>query len=123
MRVSGHRVHFVNCDLQRLPFKCEYFDCVTCGFVLEHLSDVRQGLSEMSRVLRPGGRLLLLMMTDSVLSALTAKIWRCHTLNRDDIIGACDGFRLDLRTIMNLDGWQRFVRGEGLALSFRKGSA
>ncbi len=43
----------VAADLARLPFADESFDCITCGYVLEHLPDARLGLAEMSRVLRP----------------------------------------------------------------------
>ncbi len=36
-------------DLTRLPFADGTFDCVTCGYVLEHLPDARSGLSELAR--------------------------------------------------------------------------
>ncbi len=50
-------------DALRLPFPDETFDCVTNGFVLRNLSDLRAGLAEMARVLRPGGRLVCLDLT------------------------------------------------------------
>jgi demethylmenaquinone methyltransferase/2-methoxy-6-polyprenyl-1,4-benzoquinol methylase len=50
-------------DGLRLPFRDRTFDCVTNAFVLRNLADLHAGLSEMARVLRPGGRLVCLDMT------------------------------------------------------------
>ena len=47
---SSAPMHLV-ADLTRLPFADEVFDCVTCGYVLEHLPDARSGLSELARVM------------------------------------------------------------------------
>ena len=43
-------------DLQRLPFGGEQFDAVTCNWVLYHVPVRDRAISELSRVLRPGGR-------------------------------------------------------------------
>ncbi len=50
-------------DALHLPFPEGTFDCVTNAFVLRNLADLRSGLAEMARVLRPGGRLVCLDMT------------------------------------------------------------
>lgn len=42
-----------------LPFADDSFDCVLCTEVLEHCADPLAALAEMTRVLRPGGRLFL----------------------------------------------------------------
>jgi len=47
-------------DALRLPFADGSFDAVTVGFGVRNLSDMRAGLAEMSRVLVPGGRLVIL---------------------------------------------------------------
>ncbi|MBI2093259.1 MAG: class I SAM-dependent methyltransferase, partial [Candidatus Omnitrophica bacterium] len=47
-------------DAQRLPFADETFDRVTIGFSTRNLSDLGLGLKEMTRVLRCGGRLIIL---------------------------------------------------------------
>lgn len=44
---------------EALPFKGGIFDVVICSEVLEHTRDPRVVLAEVSRVLRPGGRLLI----------------------------------------------------------------
>lgn len=119
-RVGNNRPQFVSCDVERLPFGDESFDGVTCGFVLEHLPDPRDGLAEIERVLRPGGRLMLLVMVDSLLSAVTAKLWHCRTFDPNQLIDACGRLGLDLLMLMRLDGWQRLVRGDGLAMVLQK---
>ncbi len=47
-------------DAMNLPFKDNSIDAVTVGFGVRNFADVRRGLEEISRVLRPGGQLLVL---------------------------------------------------------------
>ena len=51
---------FVKGDALHLPFADESFEVVTMGYGLRNLADWEGGLREMLRVLRPGGRLLVL---------------------------------------------------------------
>jgi demethylmenaquinone methyltransferase/2-methoxy-6-polyprenyl-1,4-benzoquinol methylase len=48
------------CDAERLPFPPGYFDCVTVGFGLRNMTRKDAALREMARVLKPGGRLVVL---------------------------------------------------------------
>jgi len=57
---SGALTPAVQCDAERLPFPAAYFDCVTVGFGLRNMTHKDAALAEMRRVLRPGGRLLVL---------------------------------------------------------------
>ena len=50
----------VQCDAERLPFPAAHFDCVTVAFGLRNMTHKEQALAEMTRVLRPGGRLVVL---------------------------------------------------------------
>ncbi|MGH2974129.1 MAG: bifunctional demethylmenaquinone methyltransferase/2-methoxy-6-polyprenyl-1,4-benzoquinol methylase UbiE [Solirubrobacterales bacterium] len=50
-------------DALTLPYDAERFDAVTVGFGVRNLADLDRGLREMSRVLRPGGRLVILEIT------------------------------------------------------------
>jgi demethylmenaquinone methyltransferase / 2-methoxy-6-polyprenyl-1,4-benzoquinol methylase len=50
----------VQCDAEKLPFKSDYFDCVCVAFGLRNMTHKEAALAEMFRVLRPGGRLLVL---------------------------------------------------------------
>jgi demethylmenaquinone methyltransferase / 2-methoxy-6-polyprenyl-1,4-benzoquinol methylase len=48
------------CDAERLPFASGYFDCACIGFGLRNVTHKAQALREMARVLRPGGRVMVL---------------------------------------------------------------
>jgi demethylmenaquinone methyltransferase/2-methoxy-6-polyprenyl-1,4-benzoquinol methylase len=50
----------VQCDGERLPFAGESFDCVTVAFGLRNMTHKVAALAEMRRVLKPGGRLVVL---------------------------------------------------------------
>ncbi len=53
-------VEFLEGDALHLPFADDSFDAVTISYGLRNLADFAAGLAEMRRVLRPGGRLLVL---------------------------------------------------------------
>lgn len=46
-------------DTSFLPFTAEAFDTVLCSEVIEHIVDDQQAVKELSRVLKPGGRLII----------------------------------------------------------------
>ncbi|HEX9397137.1 MAG TPA: bifunctional demethylmenaquinone methyltransferase/2-methoxy-6-polyprenyl-1,4-benzoquinol methylase UbiE [Burkholderiales bacterium] len=50
----------VQCDAERLPFAERVFDCVTVGFGLRNMTRKEAALAEMTRVLKPGGRMVVL---------------------------------------------------------------
>jgi demethylmenaquinone methyltransferase/2-methoxy-6-polyprenyl-1,4-benzoquinol methylase len=50
----------VQCDAERLPFPAAYFNCVTVAFGLRNMTRKGLALAEMARVLKPGGRLVVL---------------------------------------------------------------
>jgi len=56
----GHTVPAAQCDAERLPFPSSYFDCVSVAFGLRNMTHKTTALAEMQRVLKPGGRLLVL---------------------------------------------------------------
>ena len=57
---QGLRVATAQCDAEKLPFPGDYFDCVTVAFGLCNMTRKSVALAEMRRVLKPGGRLLVL---------------------------------------------------------------
>jgi demethylmenaquinone methyltransferase/2-methoxy-6-polyprenyl-1,4-benzoquinol methylase len=60
---EGLPVEFGWADALDLPYGDRSFDAVTIGFGARNLADLDRGLSEMGRVLRPGGRLVILEIT------------------------------------------------------------
>jgi demethylmenaquinone methyltransferase/2-methoxy-6-polyprenyl-1,4-benzoquinol methylase len=48
---------------EELPFEDETFDCSTIAFGLRNVTDIDKSLKEMTRVVRPGGRVLVLEFT------------------------------------------------------------
>jgi demethylmenaquinone methyltransferase / 2-methoxy-6-polyprenyl-1,4-benzoquinol methylase len=56
----GHTLPVAQCDAEKLPFPSDYFDCVTVAFGLRNMTHKDVALAEMQRVLKPGGRLLVL---------------------------------------------------------------
>lgn len=53
-------VKMVNGDSEELPFEDDYFDALTVGFGVRNYENLEKGLGEMLRVLRPGGKAVIL---------------------------------------------------------------
>jgi demethylmenaquinone methyltransferase/2-methoxy-6-polyprenyl-1,4-benzoquinol methylase len=84
---------FLHGDCLQLPFADESFDLITISFGLRNLADREKGLSEMQRVLRPGGRLIVLEFSQPYLwfrplyyfylKGILPWVARCLTGDRD----------------------------------------
>ena len=57
---DGASVPALQCDAEKLPFPDNYFDCVIVAFGLRNMTHKDKALAEMRRVLKSGGRLLVL---------------------------------------------------------------
>ncbi|MHB8549638.1 MAG: bifunctional demethylmenaquinone methyltransferase/2-methoxy-6-polyprenyl-1,4-benzoquinol methylase UbiE [Acidiferrobacterales bacterium] len=68
--IAGN-VEFVQADAERLPFTDDQFDCITIAFGLRNVTDKEAALASMFRVLKPGGRLLVLEFSHPVLPGLS----------------------------------------------------
>ena len=53
-------LHYVLANAEALPVESDHFDCTTIGFGLRNVTHKQHALQEMFRVLRPGGRALIL---------------------------------------------------------------
>lgn len=58
-RRRGAPVPFVGADAQQLPFADDSFDAAVISFGLRNVHDPRRALGEMTRVVRPGGRVVV----------------------------------------------------------------
>jgi ubiquinone/menaquinone biosynthesis C-methylase UbiE len=88
-RLNNPRVTHVAADLTRLPYADATFDAIVCGWVLEHLPDPRPGLLELARVLKPGGKLLLMVTEDTWAGKVCGRLWHCRTHNREQLKRIC----------------------------------
>ncbi|MFQ1019089.1 bifunctional demethylmenaquinone methyltransferase/2-methoxy-6-polyprenyl-1,4-benzoquinol methylase UbiE [Gilliamella sp. CG13] len=53
-------IEYVQANAEELPFADNFFDCITISFGLRNVTDKNKALQSMWRVLKPGGRLLIL---------------------------------------------------------------
>jgi demethylmenaquinone methyltransferase/2-methoxy-6-polyprenyl-1,4-benzoquinol methylase len=60
---AGARVRFESGNALALPYPNGAFDAATVGFGARNFSDLERGLGEMARVVRPGGRVVVLEIT------------------------------------------------------------
>ncbi|MDH5485876.1 MAG: bifunctional demethylmenaquinone methyltransferase/2-methoxy-6-polyprenyl-1,4-benzoquinol methylase UbiE, partial [Gammaproteobacteria bacterium] len=67
--IAGN-VRYVQANAECLPFPDDYFDCITIAFGLRNVTDKDQALRSMYRVLKPGGRLLILEFSKPVAPGL-----------------------------------------------------
>jgi demethylmenaquinone methyltransferase / 2-methoxy-6-polyprenyl-1,4-benzoquinol methylase len=65
-RAGGVRPRFEWGDALALPYADDSFDAATVGFGARNFSDLSRGLAEMVRVVRPGGRVVVLEITTPV---------------------------------------------------------
>lgn len=63
---ASARCFFIEGDALRLPFNDETFDAVSIAFGLRNLASPEEGLSELQRVLKPGGRACILEFSKPV---------------------------------------------------------
>ena len=63
-------VHYLQANAEQLPLGGSAFDCVSIGFGLRNVTDKAAALAEMYRVLKPGGRLLVLEFSRPALAWL-----------------------------------------------------
>jgi len=73
-------VEFVQANAQCLPFPDNYFDCITIAFGLRNVTHKDQALASMYRVLKPGGKALVLEFSKPVLPGLN-KIYDFYSFN------------------------------------------
>ena len=71
-------LHMVQCDAQYLPFPDNSVDCITIAFGLRNVTDKALALRSMERILKPGGRLLILEFSKPT-SPLLEKIYDTYS--------------------------------------------
>ena len=59
-KISDDRVNIIQGDVTQMPYPDNEFDLITVGFGVRNFADLDAGLSEMKRVLKPGGHLIVI---------------------------------------------------------------
>ncbi len=62
-RAKAPHIRFEQADALALPYPDDAFDAATVGFGARNFADLGRGLAEMARVVRPGGRVVVLEIT------------------------------------------------------------
>ena len=73
-------VHYVQANAEELPFPDDYFDCITISFCLRNVTDKDKAIRSMFRVLKPGGRLLVLEFSKPKFKTLS-KIYDAYSFH------------------------------------------
>jgi len=119
-RLKSNQPNFVAADMGWMPFADGSFDCVTCGYVLEHLPDPQTGLAEVSRVLRRGGRMFLLATEDSFTGAWTSRLWYCQTYNRRELRKTCEDLGLYWKNELWFTRMHKLFRAGGICVELER---
>ncbi|MFV9997984.1 MAG: bifunctional demethylmenaquinone methyltransferase/2-methoxy-6-polyprenyl-1,4-benzoquinol methylase UbiE [Arsenophonus endosymbiont of Dermacentor nuttalli] len=116
-------VNYVQANAEQLPFPDNYFDCISISFGLRNVTDKDKALKSMFRVLKPGGRLLVLEFSKPIFAALSKAydVYSFHILPRvgQMIVNDADSYRYlaesirmhpdqdNLKAIMELAGFEQ----------------
>jgi demethylmenaquinone methyltransferase/2-methoxy-6-polyprenyl-1,4-benzoquinol methylase len=79
---SGAELRFEHANALALPYGDGEFDAATVGFGARNFSDLARGMSEMRRVVRPGGRVVVLEITSPTRPPLSTflEVWFDHVV-------------------------------------------
>lgn len=83
--IAGN-VEFSLADAEALPFPDDTFDCVSIGFGLRNVTHIDKALASMFRVLKPGGRVLVLEFSKPVLPVLD-KVYDAYSFSLLPLLG------------------------------------
>ena len=85
-RGLGHRVKYVQANAECLPFPDNYFDAITIAFGLRNVTDKDAALASMHRILKPGGKLLVLEFSKPQ-STLLSKAYDLYSFRALPLMG------------------------------------
>jgi demethylmenaquinone methyltransferase/2-methoxy-6-polyprenyl-1,4-benzoquinol methylase len=121
-RYEQQQVGEVQGDASRLPFADESFDAVTIGFGIRNVADRDKAFREMSRVLRPGGRVVCLEFSQPPCGLFRTgyEFHACHIMPKlgGAISGRPDAYAYLPASVARFDSREQLadrMRGAGLS--------
>ncbi len=111
-----------NIDIRKTPFPPASFKTVFANGVLEHIPDLDDALSEISRILTPGGQLI----TTSPMDSFTGLLLFCRLFESLHLSKLAKWYGRKLNNafahyhLMPLSRWKRLLRNSGLTLVTHK---
>jgi len=82
----ANNIEYIQANAEYLPFADNTFDCITISFGLRNVTDKQKALESMTRVLKPGGRLLVLEFSKPT-NKLVEKIYDRYSFSVLPLIG------------------------------------
>lgn len=73
-------INYVQANAESLPFADNHFHCITIGFGLRNVTDKKAALRSMFRVLKPGGKIMVLEFSTPTLPGLK-KVYEWYSFN------------------------------------------
>jgi demethylmenaquinone methyltransferase/2-methoxy-6-polyprenyl-1,4-benzoquinol methylase len=78
VKTERHRsIELALANAESLPYEDNTFDCATIGFALRNVASVQAAITEMARVIKPGGRVVSLEMVRPTRPVITP-LWRLY---------------------------------------------
>lgn len=119
--VTGN-VDYVQANAECLPFEDDSFDCITMAFGLRNVTDKDKALASMNRVIKPGGKLLVLEFSKPVLPLLS-KAYDTYSFTALPLMGKlvandADSYRYlaeSIRMHPDQDTLESMMQGAGFA--------
>jgi demethylmenaquinone methyltransferase/2-methoxy-6-polyprenyl-1,4-benzoquinol methylase len=104
---AGGRVRFETANALHLPYPDDRFDAATVGFGARNFASLERGLSEMARVVRPGGRVVVLEITTPTRRPLSYffELWFDRVVPAlGSLAGDADAYRYLPRSVQRFPG-------------------